>query len=173
MTLECRPIPGFPLYLAREDGEIVSLQKKTPRVLARRPHRGGYVLATLCNDEGQVTSVAHRFIASAFVPNPDNLPCVRHLDGDQQNNRPSNLAWGSYEDNEADKIGHGRRRYGTAKMKLNREDREQIERLAAEGHPPKDLAERFGVHRSTITRLLAGATWKNRKWPMADASAQR
>ena len=35
----------------------------------------------------------HRLVASAFIPNPNNLPVVDHLDGCKQNNHASNLRW--------------------------------------------------------------------------------
>ena len=35
----------------------------------------------------------HRIVAKAFLPNPLNLPYVRHKDGDTSNNRADNLEW--------------------------------------------------------------------------------
>ena len=38
-------------------------------------------------------------MAEAFLPNPDNLPCVHHIDGDRLNNRLDNLKWVSEQEN--------------------------------------------------------------------------
>jgi hypothetical protein len=35
----------------------------------------------------------HRVMAEAFLPNPDNLKHVDHLDGDWKNNKLENLCW--------------------------------------------------------------------------------
>jgi len=35
----------------------------------------------------------HRLVAQKFIPNPDNLPCVDHIDKDKTNNDVSNLRW--------------------------------------------------------------------------------
>lgn len=42
----------------------------------------------------------HREVALAFIPNPNNLPQVNHLDGNKHNNCILNLEWCSISDNQ-------------------------------------------------------------------------
>lgn len=41
----------------------------------------------------QKNKAVHRLVAEAFLPNPNNLPIVDHIDGDRLNNDISNLRW--------------------------------------------------------------------------------
>lgn len=35
----------------------------------------------------------HKLVAQTFIPNPDNLPQINHIDGNKLNNAISNLEW--------------------------------------------------------------------------------
>lgn len=41
----------------------------------------------------------HRVVAELFIPNPDNKPCVDHIDTNINNNRVDNLRWVTYIEN--------------------------------------------------------------------------
>ncbi|QBX34622.1 helix-turn-helix domain-containing protein [Paracoccus liaowanqingii] len=170
---DAKQIGDYPLYLVTNLGRVISFQSGAPIVMKPRPHIGGYRIVTLCNRERRTTTTVHRLVAKEFLPNPQGLPLVRHRDGDRSHNSAGNLAWGTYADNEADKIEHGTRRYGTSRMKLNRAARAEVLEMHRMGVTRREIAEVFGVDRSTVTRLVNGTTWSNRKWPIADGAAQR
>lgn len=45
------------------------------------------------------TMLVHRLLAMAYIENPNNLPCVNHINGDKMDNRLINLEWVSYSEN--------------------------------------------------------------------------
>lgn len=84
-------------YYATVDGKILSEVKSTKvkKVLAESVNHMGY--AKVCM--GRKTYIVHNVIANAFIPNPDKLPTVDHINGNKRDNRVANLRWLSHRDN--------------------------------------------------------------------------
>lgn len=68
--------------------------------------RGYWLVAVSYRSKTSLPAV-HSLVAKAFHgPRPEGLEC-RHLDGDRDNNRVSNLQWGTHSENRLDQIAHG------------------------------------------------------------------
>lgn len=69
----------------------------------------GYERISLYQDSKTKLAGVHRLVAEAFIPNPDNLPQVNHIDGDKSNNNSNNLQWVTNEQNIRHSIEKGSR----------------------------------------------------------------
>lgn len=56
----------------------------------------GYPYVNIYRDGKSRMMYIHRLIAEAFIPNPNNLPCVNHKDQNRGNSVLSNLEWCTY-----------------------------------------------------------------------------
>lgn len=60
---------------------------------------GKYYSVQLCINSKKMCYFVHRLVAQAFVPNPNNLPEIDHIDGNPENNRADNLRWCTHKEN--------------------------------------------------------------------------
>lgn len=103
-------IPGFSNYRVNAQGEILSVKREgTPeRLLKPTVDDKGYPRVTLYGDDGRKRNFkVHNIVALVFHgPRPEGL-VARHLNGNQLDNRPENLKYGTYAESNADQVRHG------------------------------------------------------------------
>lgn len=99
-----REIPGFPDYKVSNLGRVFSHRGKIEKMLRPSKSWYGYEQVTLSNGEKKRTMVVHRLVALAFIPNPENKPCVDHINTMKTDNRPENLRWVSHKENSANPL---------------------------------------------------------------------
>lgn len=103
---EWRKVEDFPRYEVSDDGRVRF--SKTGRVRKGWTEQSGHQTVTLQNPGEKSKRVKiHRLVAKAYLPNPDKLPFVRHLNDVPGDNRLENLAWGTNSDNQIDSIRNG------------------------------------------------------------------
>lgn len=92
-----------------DDGAVNRIRDghEEPAVMTPTGREGKYLIITYMAGKNQKRVYVHRLIAMTFVPNPDRLPEVNHIDGDTRNNAVDNLEWVTRKENanHAVKIG--------------------------------------------------------------------
>ena len=97
---------------------------------------------------GGTWALIHRLVSTAFIPNPDGLETVNHIDEDKHNNRVENLEWCTAQENSLKWRGKSGS-YLVEQRKLNGE-------LVATYKSQGDAARVTGVHREAINMCCAG-----------------
>lgn len=151
-----------PNYAITEQGEVYN--SKTKKYLKHSTSNTGYLTVYV---DGK-NRLLHRLLAETFIPNPDNLPCVNHKDGNKLNNNLSNLEWCTYGDNEkhAYKTGlkscRDRKGDNAFNRKLTSEQVSYIRKVYKKGdstYGGRALAKKFNVSDSCISSIVCGHNW--------------
>lgn len=108
---------------------------------------------------GKRKILMHILVAKHFVPNPNNLPEVNHIDLDKLNCKWSNLEWVTHKGNaaHATKAGVYNAKTNPKRIKKLSEDAVQLMRLEVKkGRKRSDVAKEFNVHRSYVDMVMRG-----------------
>lgn len=166
-----RPVPDVPGYSVSDRGRVRS-EDRMIWTLQGPKRRKGRVLSPVKAGAGYLTvalgtyrrDYVHRLVLEAFLgPCPEGEEC-RHLDGDPRNNRLDNLAWGTPEENSADKVRHGTHNQGerNPQARLTAAEVRRIRRLRADqGLSLYKLADLFDVSPMTVCRVVNRKTWRH------------
>lgn len=160
-----KSIPNFDGYEVSNLGRIRSWKRSlNPPVevsLISNDKYKNYYRVPLYTKTGRRWLAVHRAVLLAFVGQPKRGQICCHNDGNGKNNKLSNLRWGTIRDNEADKLRHDMvvrgERVGTSFLK--NEQIVDIRKRYQQGEKSLSLSKKFGVHRSTIERVVFRKTW--------------
>lgn len=168
-------IEEHPGYRVGDDGSFWSRKRRGTsgvfgpwqRIKAtQQKQRGGYLQVGMYEGDQRSFKKVHVLVLEAFVGECPQGHEARHLDGNPANNRLSNLAWGTPEENHADKEVHGRVPRGGchANAKLTQQQVDEIRRRRP-GETLSRLATEFGVSDVLISQIANGKSWRGA--PMA------
>lgn len=95
-----KDIEGFEgFYQISNYGEVRSLDRfdgirnLKGNILKQNLKQNGYLQVGLRKQGKRKWFSVHRLVAKHFIPNPDKLPQVNHIDSNKQNNTVDNLEW--------------------------------------------------------------------------------
>ena len=123
-------IEEFPNYMVSNTGKVRSLDMRSRngygeyvkhgKILRGSDNGKGYKFVYLRKELGEpkVKRYIHRLVASAFIDNPLNKPCVNHIDNDPQNNKSCNLEWVTAKENIGWMIAQGRQDFEHGTIRL-------------------------------------------------------
>jgi len=172
MDLKIKDIKGFEgLYAITDDGRVWSYPKAGGRKLGLWigifPQRRGYLNCTLFKKYKRKTFLIHQLVANAFIPNPDNLKEINHIDGNKHNNNVSNLEWSdrklnmkhAYKLGLLHDLGNGENH---SQSKLKEYEVKEIRDLySTNNFSQRYLAKKFDVNQRLIWSIIHGEIWKN------------
>lgn len=107
--------------ITRKDGEVKNLSEKIIKPFLTKK---GYKQIVLTKDGDKKKHYIHRLVAQAFIPNPNNLPEVNHINEDKLDNEVVNLEWLSRIDN---------MRHGTLQARRAEKAKKTVEVLDSAG----------------------------------------
>lgn len=128
-----RAVKGFEGYYEVSDlGNVRSVDREVlckngtskflkGHIMTQSTHyKNGYKSVILTVGCKQKRLLIHRIVAQAFLPNPENLPEINHIDENKANNCLSNLEWCNHEYNN---------RYGTKRERLSKRRNKKVRQL--------------------------------------------
>lgn len=151
-------------YEVKTNGQVFN--RVTGNELTHQINSEGYHAIRLCIDGKPFTTFAHRLVAIAFIPNPENKPEVNHIDGNKDNNNLSNLEWVTSKENTAHAIAMGLKWYFGGKGEENgrsvyteKQIREACKMMENPMNRPIMVSRVSGVDRFTLGKIKNGEIW--------------
>lgn len=134
-----------------EDGTVYSF--RSGKNLKHCPCRNGYPRIYTYENQTRKGLYVHRLLALAFIPNPDGLPDINHIDGVKWNFALSNLEWVTHAQNMAHAKNTGLWHRSMAKGQLGPRNK-IIMNLYNLKVSREILCQAFGMNRPALNQVI-------------------
>lgn len=154
-----KDIPGYEDYMVSNTGNVKSIKYGKERLLKITVDDNGYRwFISYANGKKKKFKVG-RLVATLFIPNPDNLPTVDHLDRNSLNDNVENLRWVTQGDNNRNRYmpNHRGESIGTSFWK--KEQVIEIKKLRDQGLGKRKIAKIFNCTPGQAQSAISG--WKH------------
>lgn len=152
-------IESFPNYIITDSGVIY--RKKSNKIMKQHLDKDGYLVLNLSNNGIKKQCRVHRLVAIAFIPNPEGLATVNHINHNKLDNRVTNLEWLSNYDNAKDGCKYAPKFFGekATAAKLTQAQADQIRLDYANGISRKELAQQYKITTASIGNVINNKTY--------------
>lgn len=167
--MDIEKIPFAPGYYVSMNGNIYSGNFNKTGLFKELKHdvgKKGYHRVTFHINKRRVRFLVHRLVAEVFIPNPNNLPIINHLDSNRGNNNVRNLEWS----NQSKNIFHGIAKGNITPTQGEKHGchlltEKQVLKIRDMWIPRKVSQEKiallFGVKRGAIKDIVERKTWRH------------
>lgn len=145
----------MPNYHVTEDGKVF---RENGVELTQWKSNTGYMKVRFYGKKNRDMYV-HRLVAEKYVPNPNNLPIVKHKDDNKLNNHASNLEWGTHSENAKEGYGNGCYKFHKRSYAVKATHKVTKEVIVAKSI--RELSNILGHNRKTISSILKGVKEHN------------
>lgn len=147
-----KEVEGYPGYYISRAGKLYS--NYAGKFLSGYVGPNGYLYYTFRDKHREY---AHRLVAKAFIPNPENKPEVNHKDFVRLNNYEDNLEWSTIGEN----LTHAHTKSGRKPVKSYRHPNtklsdQDILRIFFENGSYVALAAKYGTSQLTVKNIKTG-----------------
>lgn len=153
--LTWKPVKGYEgVYEVSNNGNV---RRCNGKMLKPKVEKSGYVRFHLSKNNVAKSVSAHRIVAVAFIPNPNNYKTVNHKDENKENNDVSNLEWCDM---------HYQNTYGKGAVNRNNFKKKSIVQMDIHDRPIrvwnsiKEAADGLGLLSTSICAVCKGRKYK-------------
>lgn len=153
--MEFKELKEYGLKISR-CGQVINLN--TGKIIKATPDKYGYARVYTKQGDKRKGMYVHRLLAIAYIPNPENKPCINHIDANKTNFSLENLEWCTHKEN----TKHARVN-GLWKTKPGKPEKpmrnEMVKTLYSTGkYTYENLGDAFGVSGHRIREIVLGLT---------------